>query len=238
MSEKIYALLLRLYPSSFQRAYGEEALQLFRDRVRDERGFLSGLRLWLDLLGDLAISIPREYRGVPRAVAVSRAQHCADGTPSFHILEDEALSFRSLASGGFASLVVYGSVLLLIGHGGNRLPFSGPDFQRLPRHSGMIAKPPPTVALSFLPANPVPGSTVSLTVTVFAVDAGPTPTGYVRFFDGTTALNLGKLDNGTLTVKRKLPHGATHSLNAIYYGDANYSPASSIGECSESLKCQ
>jgi Big-like domain-containing protein len=233
MSEKIYGWLLRLYPSSFQRAYGEEALQLFRDRARDEKEFLSGLRLWLDLLGDLAISVPRQYRSVSAAVAVSQAQHLCDGTPSFHILEAEALSFRSLFYGGIASLAVYGFLLLLIGHGGNPFPFSTPDFQRLPRHSGYsgaIAKPPPTVSLSYLPAHPAPGSTVRLTVRVLAVGAGPTPTGHVRFFDGSTVLNTSKLNNGTVTVKGKLPQVATHSIHAIYYGDINYSSSSSIGE--------
>jgi hypothetical protein len=39
MSEKIYAWLLRLYPSHFRDRYGEEALQLFRDRAAHERGF-------------------------------------------------------------------------------------------------------------------------------------------------------------------------------------------------------
>ena len=121
---------MRLYPSSFQRAYGEEALQLFRDRARDQKGFLSGLRLWLNLLGDLAISVPREYRSVSAAVAVSQAQHLCDGTPSFHILEAEALSFRSLFYGGIASLVVYAFILLLISHGGNPFPFSTPDFHQ------------------------------------------------------------------------------------------------------------
>jgi hypothetical protein len=59
MSEKIYALLVRLYPSHFREAYGEAALQLFRDRARDEKGFFSRVRLWFDLLTDLAISVPR-----------------------------------------------------------------------------------------------------------------------------------------------------------------------------------
>jgi len=49
MSEKLYAWLLRLYPSRFREDYGEEALRLFRDRARDERGFFPRLRLWLDL---------------------------------------------------------------------------------------------------------------------------------------------------------------------------------------------
>jgi hypothetical protein len=227
MSEKIYALLLRLYPSSFQKAYGEEALQLFRDRARDERGFLSGLRLWLDLLSDLASSLPREYRHLPSALASPSAH--SDGTPSFYILEAETLSLRSLFHGGIASLVVYGSLLVLIAHGGNPLPNAALDFERSSRRSA-LPKPPPTLTLSYLPTNPAPGSTISLTATVAPVGTLPTPAGHVRFFDGNTILNTSKLDNGTITVKSKLPHIALHSIHAIYYGDFNYSSATSTGE--------
>src|SRR5216683_8148449 len=39
MSEKIYACLLRLYPANFRQAHGDDALQLFRVRLRDETGF-------------------------------------------------------------------------------------------------------------------------------------------------------------------------------------------------------
>ena len=38
MSEKIYTCLLRLYPPAFRNKYREEALQLYRDRLRDEIG--------------------------------------------------------------------------------------------------------------------------------------------------------------------------------------------------------
>ena len=48
MSEKIYAFFLRLYPTHFCDEYGHEALQLFRDRARDERGFFARLRLWFE----------------------------------------------------------------------------------------------------------------------------------------------------------------------------------------------
>ena len=102
--------------------------------------------------------------------------------------------------------------------------------QQSPRYSGMIAKLTPTVALSYLPADPAPGSMVNLTATVLAVDTGPTPTGNVRFFDGSVLLNMGELNNGTVTVKGKLPYIAPHSLSAIYYGDANYSSGSSMGK--------
>jgi hypothetical protein len=229
MSEKIYAWLLRLYPSSFQRAYGEEALQLFRDRARDERGFLPSLRLWLNLLGDLAVSLPREYRSASAAVVVSQAPHLSDGTPSFHTLDVEAFSFRSLFYGGVASFVVYGSILVLIGHGGNLFANPARDSQRTPRSSETIPKRPPTIILSYVPAKPAPGSMVKLTATVSAV-GGPTPTGNVRFFDGITVLNMGELDDGSVTVKGKLPHSATHTLRATYLGDAKYSPVSSTEE--------
>jgi len=229
MSEKIYALLLRLYPSSFQKAYGEEALQLFRDRARDERGFLSGLRLWFDLLGDLAVSLPREYRSASAAVVVSQAPYLSNGIPSFHTLDVEAFSFRSLFYGGVASLVVYSSILVLIGHGGNLLPNPAHDSQRAPRSSETIPKRRPTIILSYMPAKLASGSMVKLTATVSAV-GGEAPTGNVRFFDGITVLNMGELEDGTVTVKGKLPHSAKHTLRATYLGDARYSPASSTEE--------
>ena len=61
MSEKIYACLLRLYPANFRQAHGDEALQLFRDRLRDETGFFGRTRLWFDIFVDLAISLPHLY---------------------------------------------------------------------------------------------------------------------------------------------------------------------------------
>ena len=73
MSEKIYALLLKLYPEHFRREYGDEAMRLVHDRARSEKGFLSGLRLWLDLLADFAISLPREYSKEP-ATPIAAAQ--------------------------------------------------------------------------------------------------------------------------------------------------------------------
>jgi hypothetical protein len=62
MSEMIYALLLRLYPAQFRAAYGDEAMQLFHDRARDEQGMWAKLRLWMDLAADLATTLPRAHR--------------------------------------------------------------------------------------------------------------------------------------------------------------------------------
>lgn len=104
MSEKIYAWLLHLYPSHFRETYGEEALQLFRDRLRDERGFFQTLRLWLDLLADLAISVPRQHRHVQPALIRASALRHADGTPSFQVLESQPPRLGALLLGGFLSL--------------------------------------------------------------------------------------------------------------------------------------
>jgi hypothetical protein len=85
MSERLYALLLRLFPKCFRDAYTEEALHLFRDRARDERGGMRHLRLWFDLLLDLAVSVPRVQFRERRRVAV--AMQRLEGVPGFHVLE-------------------------------------------------------------------------------------------------------------------------------------------------------
>jgi len=89
MSEKLYAFLLRLFPSRFRQSYGEDALQLFRDRARDETSLPSRFRLWLDLLADLAISVPREYfYAQPELLAAPTDHHT--GSPSFYVLNQSA----------------------------------------------------------------------------------------------------------------------------------------------------
>jgi hypothetical protein len=85
MSERLYALLLRLFPARFRDAYAEEALHLFRDRARDEHGAVRHLRLWFDLLLDLAVSVPRVQFRERRRVVVSAQR--LEGVPGFHVLE-------------------------------------------------------------------------------------------------------------------------------------------------------
>jgi hypothetical protein len=101
MSEKIYAWLLRLYPSRFREEYGEAALELFRDRASDERRFFARLRLWLDLVSDLAVSIPREYRRAQPALAAAPA----DLRPCFYFAANESPRAGALLIGALLSLV-------------------------------------------------------------------------------------------------------------------------------------
>jgi hypothetical protein len=107
MFEKIYACLLRLYPASFRGTYGEDALQLFRDRLREETGFLRRTRLWFDIFLDLAISLPcLHINAQPRLAAAPVANSV--GAPIFQILEDEPLRPAALLSGCAITFAVIG----------------------------------------------------------------------------------------------------------------------------------
>ena len=137
MSEKIYAWLLRLYPSRFREAFGEEALQLFRDRSRDETGFLLRLRLWTDLLSDLALSVPREYFRVQPGLASFSAHLRPEGVPSFFVFADESLGPGALLFGGLLSLAALVTFSVLLNHGVRYVSLSAliRQIQSLPKAS-------------------------------------------------------------------------------------------------------
>ena len=116
MSEKMYPRLLRLYPSSFRKEYEGEALQLIRDRLRDERGLFKRARLWWDLIADFLAGLPRAYLNsyaMPEAASLS--PH-GDGIPSFKVLDKEPLGRGSILVGGTLSMIAlatFGFVLSL-----------------------------------------------------------------------------------------------------------------------------
>ena len=115
MSEKIYSRLLKLFPSRFRDVYGEDALQLFRDRARDEKGLFPTLRLWLDLLADLAISVPREYfYAEPELLA---AHPRSGGIPSFYVLGEESPRPGALVFGTLFSVLALATFSALLSHG-------------------------------------------------------------------------------------------------------------------------
>src|SRR5215472_10589744 len=124
MSEKIFAWLLHLFPSRFRKAYGEEALQLVRDRCRDEKGFLPRLRLWLDLLGDLALSVPRAYFPVQSELTGYAAHLRPGGGPAFLVLKEESLGPGALFFGGLLTLAAVVSFSVLLNHGVRHVPLS------------------------------------------------------------------------------------------------------------------
>lgn len=120
MSEKLYLLLLRLYPGRFRTQYGAEAMQVLRDRLRDERGLLRRTRLWLDLLLDLTVSAPREHRRAASAPAAAPT-----GFPAFAVLDEEPLRPNMFVSATLLALIALGSFVFLMTHGGNRVLFPG-----------------------------------------------------------------------------------------------------------------
>src|ERR1700730_13954819 len=130
MSEKIYPCLLRLFPSQFRDAYGDEALQLFRARARDEKGFFPRVRFWLDLLADLAISVPRQYRYVRPALTGAAVQQHFASAPAFFVLIDESPGPGALIFGCALSMIALSLFSILLGHAGNHRPLSASAYQR------------------------------------------------------------------------------------------------------------
>jgi hypothetical protein len=116
MSEKLYAFLLKLYPDHFRRTFGDEALRLVRDRARSEKGLLSGLRLWLDLLWDLAKSLPHEYSNRPTTPIV--ATQLLIGERSFQLLAERSLSPAVLCLGGTLSAALFWVCVFVVAHSG------------------------------------------------------------------------------------------------------------------------
>jgi hypothetical protein len=128
MSEVIFRLLLHLYPSRFRQEYGDEALQLFRDRTHDEAGVWPSVRLWCDLLTDLVTSLPREYCYMRPEVARASAKTCLDGTPTFFVFDTASPGRRPLLLGGLLSLITLVSFPRLMNEFGNFRPPSGWSF--------------------------------------------------------------------------------------------------------------
>jgi uncharacterized protein (TIGR03435 family) len=132
MSEKIYLWLLRLYPSGFRKRYGEESLQLFRDRSREERGFFSKARLWLDLLADSAVALPREYRHAAAAFTGAPA-HPLDGAPAFYIFEKESLRPGAVFLATMLAAAGLSIFAVLLNYGGKILPQHSSVFRPQPQ---------------------------------------------------------------------------------------------------------
>jgi hypothetical protein len=123
MSEKIYALLLRLFPSHFREEYGQDALQLFRDRARDEKGFTPRLRLWFDLLADLFFSMPRQYFHAEPELVTPSGQRL-DAAPSFYFMGDESPRPGALLLGALLSLTALATFSTLLSQGVTHKPRS------------------------------------------------------------------------------------------------------------------
>ena len=99
MSEKMYTRLFRLYPSRFRKEYEGEALQLIRDRLRDETGFFKRGRLLWDLMADVLIGLPLAYRNSYATIEAASLSSVAEGIPSFRVLDKEPIGSGSILLG-------------------------------------------------------------------------------------------------------------------------------------------
>jgi hypothetical protein len=132
MSEKIYTRLFRLYPSRFRREYESEALQLIRDRLRDENGFWKRARLWWDLVADVFTGLPGTYRNSYAVTESALLSPNVEGIPSFKVLEQEPLRRGSILLGGTLSVSAMVSFGFLLSLSINHLPVPGPNGRRSP----------------------------------------------------------------------------------------------------------
>src|SRR5215469_16036872 len=123
MSEKIFACLLRFYPARFRQQYGEEAMGLLRDRLRDERGAARRLRLWLDLLVDFAAGLPQAYRN-SYAIAASPVAHSVAGLPAFRVLDQEPLRPGSVVVGSVLAIAALAAFVFVMNHPSAYHPFA------------------------------------------------------------------------------------------------------------------
>ena len=81
---------------------------------------------------------------------------------------------------------------------------------------------PTSTALSASPNPAASGATVTLTATVTSTTAG-TITGTVTFLDGANSIGTGSVGaNGIATLQTSSLSAGTHSLTAMYGGDANF----------------
>jgi hypothetical protein len=216
MSEKIYALLLRLFPSHFREAYGEESLQLFRDRARDEQGFFPRVRLWLDLLTDLVWSVPREYFQMQPALIGASAYRRLDGLPLFFILEDESPRLGALLLGSAFSLAAVSTIFVLISQVGSYHPFRPWTAQPQRSASALSSafKPPAAQAVGDAAENTAAsGSAVNSATSLSSGDAR-----------SDTQSNAILLEDGSESSRpQTLPLGAQNAVaatNRVVNGDA------------------
>jgi hypothetical protein len=94
MSERLYSLILRLYPRAFRDRYAAEMRQVFLGRLRDE----GAMRVWLDVLGDAVISIPQQH--------IVREPHPYYPPSAVPLRAAEALMMRGAICSMFAGFAV------------------------------------------------------------------------------------------------------------------------------------
>src|SRR6185437_14138395 len=67
----------------------------------------------------------------------------------------------------------------------------------------------------------------SVTFTAAVTGTGSTPTGTVKFFDGTSTIGTGTLSAGQATLTTSALTAGSHPITAVYQGDSTFNPSTS-----------
>jgi hypothetical protein len=128
-------------------------------------------------------------------------------------------------AGGFGSATNYGAGAYPAGvvaadlNGDGRLDLVTPNYGSN-SVSVLLGMQPTKTALSVTPASVVSGSLTTLSASVSLVAPGSgTPTGSVRFWDGTTLLGTSTLNGGSAALAMYAPYLGDRTLTAEYVGD-------------------
>jgi Peptidase family S41/N-terminal domain of Peptidase_S41 in eukaryotic IRBP len=115
MCEKIYTCLLRLYPFAFRTKYQEEALQLCRDRIRDETGKFPRWHLYCDLILDAMVALPQAWLNTYAGSGASSLVATSEYIPSFRLLDKQPLCPASILVGSMLSFAALSVFCLMVG---------------------------------------------------------------------------------------------------------------------------
>lgn len=176
MSEKIYACLLRFFPSAFRARYEKEGLWLLRDRLRDEKGLFRRMSLTVALIVDMIGALPQAYRNsYAEPAAVVAAAPRFDGIPSFQSLHNEPIRRGAFLLAGtltLTTLAVFGYLMRLP----NPYIGSQPDGRKSPIESVLerINKPAPSTPSENTPTSLPPASKAE-NQPISATNAAPPP---------------------------------------------------------------
>ena len=86
---------------------------------------MAKLRLWVDLLGDVAISAPRQHWRAQSTLVAAPAQGDVGGVPSFRLLEDEPMRLGTLLVAGLLTVGALCTLLVLMSRSGGYRPRVG-----------------------------------------------------------------------------------------------------------------
>ena len=150
MCEKKYAWLLRLYPSGFRREYEDAALQLIRDRLRDETGFFKRICLGWDLVTDVLAGLPQAYRNSYAMTETASLSPSTAGIPSFEVLNKKPLAPGSILVAVVVSLSAVAVFGFMLTQPIAYLPISGSNAIRI---IFQTSRQCPSIFVLFLPCN-------------------------------------------------------------------------------------